>query len=128
MKKSLGKDHPLLKLMMRAKSSENKWVTERVVYWEDGFLCFQSRSATAAAGAAAAAAASLSAAAAPESSDAGITVAAADADEGDVAAAAAAGAAAAVVAGLTNLTRNCVNLSKNASEEFVVLQELNWCF
>ena len=28
--------------MTRASSSENKWATERVVYWEDGFLCFQS--------------------------------------------------------------------------------------
>lgn len=42
LKKSLCKNHPLLNLMTRASSSEIKWATERIVYWEDGFLCFQS--------------------------------------------------------------------------------------
>ena len=41
LKKSLGKDHPLLELMVREQKSENKWATERGVYWRTDFFVFK---------------------------------------------------------------------------------------
>ncbi len=41
LKKSLGKDHPLLELMAREQKSENKWATERGVYWRTDFFVFK---------------------------------------------------------------------------------------
>ena len=42
LKTSLHKNHPLNLLMTPATRTSSQWATERLAYWEDGFLCFQS--------------------------------------------------------------------------------------